>query len=69
MNVSFKVHPGYQMMNLNINKHQLHSCLISVVVASVNITLILMELFNGEERTLGGYTNLAEAAGLKFVKF
>lgn len=28
-----------------------------------------MELFNGEERTLDGYTNLAEAAGLKFVKF
>lgn len=29
----------------------------------------MMEFFNGEERTLDKHTQLAEAAGLKFVKF
>lgn len=38
-------------------------------IRQYNLDVVMMEFFNGEERTLDKHTQLAEAAGLKFVKF
>lgn len=40
-----------------------------ICIRQYNLDPLLMEVLNGQERTLSGHTQLAEAAGVWFVKF